>query len=121
MPLHESSSSALHPNKRLEPTVQIVIDCKGQPVLPGFLGYTQSLLSQLRGVDYVQNLFWVTRTDLQRDYQARNMSTMNPFRVGEEPRHEASFDLYEEGGTVPVARLVNVAPALQWDDLEMRP
>lgn len=120
MPIHPDSPSVsdLQANKRNKPTVQIVIDCKGQTVLPGFLSYAESLIAQLRGTHYVQNTFWITRTDLACDYVGRNGVIDMRTRIGEEPRHEPSFDLYEDGGIVPIARIVNVAPSMSWQEYD---
>jgi hypothetical protein len=120
IPPDSLSVSGYQPNKRNQPTVQIVIDCKGQTVVPGFLSHAESLVAQLRGTHYVQNCFWVTRIDLANDYAYHHGARILRDVIGAEARHEPSFDLYEEGGIVPIARLVNVAPAMRWDDLETR-
>lgn len=114
MPIPFDPPASSQPNKRLEPSMHIVIDCKGQYVTTNFLRYTENLLARLRGSQYIENTFWITRHDLHHDFEARNAAIVLHLKLASEPRHEPSFDLYEDGGIVPIARLVNVAPARDW-------
>jgi hypothetical protein len=93
------------------PTICIVVDCHGQPIAREGLRYVEHLVGLLKGADYMGRTFWVTRTDLMYDFEARGGTTQTYSgrdHIGEEPRHEPSFDLYEDGGIVPIARLVNL-------------
>lgn len=96
----------------IPPTIQIVVDCHGQPIAREALRYVENLFGKLVGSDRMYRTFWVTRHDLLHDFERRvGMSDrMSRQTIGSEVRHDPSFDLYEDGGYVPVARLVNMAP-----------
>lgn len=90
-----------------KPTTQVVVDCNGAKASIGLLQYLVSCISVLRGVEYIAHPFWVTRPDLKALLQYETVLPSR-FHVDSEARHEPSFDLYNDGGTVPIGRLVNV-------------
>jgi hypothetical protein len=108
----------LDPPKR--PTIQIVVDCHRQPIAREALGYVEHLVGLIRGSDVMLRTFWVTRTDLLYDFEARVGVKIDYHRshIDSEPRHEPSFDLYEAGGIVPIARLVNLPTPTPIKDLQ---
>jgi hypothetical protein len=93
------------------PTIQIVVDCHRQPIGREALRYVEHLFGKLVGSDRMLRTFWVTRCDLLHDFEMRIgwPQQINSQSIASEVRHEPSFDLYEDGGYVPVARLVNLA------------
>ena len=91
---------------------QIVIDCQGERIEKRHLMYAEACTRVLLGEERSQPSFWITRDDLCNDYTARHLvdiSMSHRNRIGSEHRHEPSFDLYIDGGIIPVARLINVA------------
>jgi hypothetical protein len=94
------------------PTIQIIIDLHGAPVERRHLQWALACVGQMWGAEKMQPAFWITRTDLLHAYLSQNQMVDQSLRVlGDEPRHEPSFDLYHDGGIVPVLRIINVAPA----------
>lgn len=96
----------------IPPTIQIVVDCHGQPIAREALRYVEHLVALIKGSFVLERTFWVTRHDLLHDFEIRVGAPqwISPQSIASEARHEPSFDLYEDGGYVPVARLVNLAP-----------
>ena len=98
----------------MNPSMQIILDCHGERIEKRHMYLLISCLECLLGVEKAGNAFWVTRTDLRADYEHRvvdvNLISMSqPARIGDEARHEPTFDLYMQGEIVPIGRLVNVA------------
>ncbi len=98
------------------PSTQIVIDMHGAPVGRGMMQRGEAYIECLYGAGRKQPLFWVTRTDLLHDYVSRHYDVQSLDGLArqhlmDEPRHEPSFDLYCDGGIVPILRIINVAPA----------
>lgn len=101
----------------IPPTIQIVVDCHGQPIAREALRYVEHIFGNLVGSDRMLRTFWVTRHDFLQDFYARigMPDCINRQTILSESRHEPSFDMYEDGGIVPVARLVNLAPPKPFD------
>jgi hypothetical protein len=99
-----------------QPTVQIIIDLKGDAVTKYHMYYLEYCVAALMGVERTEPNFWVTRTDIFHDFMAREVysspdlgTLLSRPKVSDEMRHEDSFDFYIDGAQVPTGRLINIA------------
>jgi hypothetical protein len=95
------------------PRLQLILDLQGEPVEPRHLEYMQARLAQMLGCEKMYRAFWVTRLDLAIDYRGRYgipvpLDRRTAQDLCDEVRHEPTFDLYVDGGTVPLGRIINV-------------
>lgn len=105
MPIHPE----LSPTQNIRPTFQVIVDAHGLPASDDLLRYTAYFLGNVWRSTFMDSCFWVTRTDLFYDFQSRSGPAIIATKITHESRHEPSFDLYQDGGIVPIARLINVA------------
>jgi hypothetical protein len=83
------------------------MDLRGEPVEPRHLDLLRVRLEMLLGSHRVYSYFWITRSDLAEQFHVQYGFTGHQ-QIGAEPRHEPTFDLYVNGGIVPLGRLINV-------------
>lgn len=82
-------------------------------VTPANLAHGRAMAEFLRGPEYADRCFWVTRTDLLVQLESTWTPTQafidsEPRRMGAELHHEPSFDLYHpDDRNHPLVRLVN--------------
>lgn len=105
-----------NPNR---PRMLLILDIEGERAEPRHLEYLKALLAQMLGAEKIERAFWVTRTDLAVDFRGRrgfeSYFGVEELRdIADEPRHEPVFDLYVDGGVVPLGRIVNVKIP-EWD------
>lgn len=99
-----------------KPPFQIVVDCNGLFVNLADLRYVEGCVSAIVGSENMHSPFWVTRSDLLHELYDRSTILDLQYtpnveflrQIADEARHEMSFDLYVDGGIVPIGRLVNV-------------
>lgn len=96
------------------PRLLLILDLQGEPAEPRHLEYMKARLCQMLGSDRMHPHFWITRNDLAQEFRAAH-GFMNQPALGEEPRHEPTFDFYVDGGIVPPGRIVN-AKIPDWSD-----
>jgi hypothetical protein len=93
------------------PTFQVVVDCKGAPLSGPLCIYLENLIGAIKGYEWLEPSFWITRTDLYYKYEAEHTQAQMiqaTKKLSHDPRHEPSCDLYFNGGIVPVGRLINL-------------